>query len=301
MIQSRDTLFRSLLLVLMSLPLLARSDQPNTTPHIGILVPPIPAIFETPLRDSLRELGYVDGRTAIFDVRRSQASPQEFRALADQLVQAKVDLIVAVSTPAARAALEATTTIPVIFGVGDAVSTGIAQSLARPPANGTGVTTMSTEVSAKRLEFVLELVPKARRVAFLYNPSSALGPTMREETQKAAAARHVQLDLLEARDARELDTALQKLSSKLPDGFLVSSEVLFLSGREHIIEVVKKARLPTVFPWRLYAVEGGVVSYGASNEEAMRRMAIYVDKVLKGTKPSELPIEQMSVFNLVTT
>jgi putative ABC transport system substrate-binding protein len=104
---------------------------------------------------------------------------------------------------------------------------------------------------------------------------------------------------MEARDVGEIDRVLEKISARPPEGFLVSSEVLFLTKRERIIEVVKKAKLPTVFPWRLYAVEGGAVSYGASNEEGMRRMAIYVDKVLRGTKPSELPIEQLSVFHLV--
>jgi putative ABC transport system substrate-binding protein len=122
---------------------------------------------------------------------------------------------------------------------------------------------------------------------------------MREETQKAAAARHVRLDLIEARNVPEIDAALDKVSARPPDAFLLSSEVLFLSRRERIIEVVRKIRLPSVFPWRLYAVEGGMLSYGASNEEGMRRMALYVDKVLKGTKPSELPIEQLSVFHLV--
>jgi putative ABC transport system substrate-binding protein len=121
---------------------------------------------------------------------------------------------------------------------------------------------------------------------------------MREETEKSAAARHVQLELMEARDARGIDAALEKISARPPDGFLVSSEVLFLSKRDRIIEIIKKAKLPTIFPWRLYVVEGGVVSYGASNEEGMRRMAIYADKVLKGTRPSELPIDQLSVFHL---
>src|SRR5215475_14170426 len=144
-------LARLLLAISMLLPLWASGDQSNNVPRIGILVPDVPVMFEVPLLESLRDLGYVNGRTAVLDVRRSGGSQQDYRALANDLVRSKVDLIIAVSTPAARAALDATATIPVVFGVGDAVSTGLAQSLVKPPANGTGVTTMSTEVSAKRL------------------------------------------------------------------------------------------------------------------------------------------------------
>jgi len=286
-----------LLAVLLSLP--AKPDNLSTRPRIGILVPPIPSIFEIPLRDSLRELGYVDPKSVLFDVRRSEGPQQEWRALADDLVRSKVDLIIAIGTPAARAAMDATTTIPVVFGVGDAVSTGLVTSLAKPRANGTGITTMSTEVSAKRLEMLLEIVPKARRVVYLYNPASPLGPRMREEVQAAAAALRVQLDAMQAKDAGEIHQALERVSRNRPDGFLVSSEVLFLTSRDRIIQTIAKARLPTVFPWRLYAVEGGLTSYGASNEEGMRRVAAYADRVLKGARPSDLPIEQLSTFHLV--
>jgi len=297
--RSRTVLLRCLFLLAVFLPLPASPDKLSTPPRVGILVPPIPSIFEIPLLDSLRQLGYVNGNTVILDIRRSEGPQQEWCSLADDLVRSKVDLIVAIGTPAARAAMDATTTVPIVFGVGDAVSTGLVTSLAKPRANGTGLTTMSTEVSAKRLELLLEIVPKARRVVYLYNPASPLGPLMREEVQDAAAALHIQVDLMEAKDAREIHAALERISRNPPDGFLVSSEVLFIPSRDRIIQTVAKARLPTVFPWRVYAVEGGIASYGASNEEGMRRVAAYVDRVLKGTRPSELPIEQLSTFHLV--
>jgi putative ABC transport system substrate-binding protein len=296
---SDKVVFCCLLIAAASLSLPARPEDPATLPHVGILTPPIPSIFETPLTGSLRELGYVDGNTVRLDVRRFEGSQQGWRRLADDLVRSKADLIIAIGTPAARAALDATTTIPVVFGVGEAVSTGLVTSLAKPRANGTGITNMSTEVSAKRLELLLELAPDAHRVVYLYNPASPIGPRLREEVQQAAALLRVQVEAMEAKDAGEIQRALDKISRIPPDGFLVSSELLFLANRDRIIQAVAKARLPTVFPWRVYAVDGGLTSYGVSNEEGMRRVAAYADRILKGTKPSDLPVEQLAKFHLV--
>lgn len=158
---------------------------------------------------------------------------------------------------------------------------------------------MSAELSAKRLELLMQIAPKARRVAYLYSPASPLGPRMREQVQEAARSLRLQLDVIEAKDAGEIEPALKALKKSRPDGFLVSSEVLFLANRARIIAAVNQARLPAVFPWRAYAVEGGVLSYGASWEEGMRRLAIYVDRILNGAKPSDLPIEQLSKLHLV--
>ncbi len=290
---------RACLLLMAALASIAMSEQSSPLPRIGILVPPIESVFEGPLRESLRELSYVDGKSVSLDIRRSEGPQQEWRSLAEELVRSKVDLIIAIGTPAARAAMDATTSIPVVFGVGDAVNTGLAASLARPGANGTGVATMSTELSAKRLELLLQLVPKARHVVFLYNPLSPLGPRLREQVQEAARTLRVQLDVMEAKDAREIEIALVAIKRSRPDGFLVSSELLFLTNRGKIIQAVNQARLPTVFPWRAYVVEGGVLSYGASNEEAIRRLALYVDRILKGARPADLPIEQLSKLHLV--
>lgn len=267
--------------------------------HLGVLVPPVPAVFEAPLVDSLRMLGYVDGGTATITVRRSTGAPQDWRPLADELVRAKVDLILAVGTPAAQAAMEATQSIPVVFGVGDPVGTGLAGTLARPGRNGTGVSAMSTELAAKRLELLRRLVPGARRVVYLYNPVTPLGPRMRDEVLKAAGVLQLKLDLFEARDAGQIEAAMEQIVRSRTEGLLVSSEVLFLANRDIIVKAANAARLPAVFPWRAFATDGGIASYGPSNEEGMRRMAVYADRVLKGTRPADLPIEQLSVFHLV--
>ena len=205
----------------------------------------------------------------------------------------------AVGTPAARAALDATATIPIVFGVGDALETGLAVSLSRPDRNGTGISVMSTELSAKRLELLLEIAPKARKIDYLYNPASPLGPRMRQEVEKAASTLHVQLEPVEARNAQEVDAALDRIRRNPPDGFLLSSEVLFMANRQRIVESITKLRLPAVFPWRMYVADGAPISYGPSNEEGVRRMALYVDRILKGAKPSTLPVEQISEFRLI--
>jgi putative ABC transport system substrate-binding protein len=275
------------------------AEKPESGRRIGVLMPPIPSVFEIPLLDSLRELGYVDGKTASVDVRRSEGPQDHWRALAHELVRSKPDIIVAIGTPAARAALDATTTIPVVFGVGDALETGLAATLAKPDRNGTGVTAMSTELSAKRLELLLEIVPKARRIGYLFNPATPLGPRMHQEVGKAASVLHVQIEPFEAKNAREIEAALDGIKRSPPDAFLVSSEILFMANRHRIVETIAKLRLPAVFPWRMYVTDGAPLSYGTSNEDAVRRMALYVDRILKGAKPSTLPIEQISEFKLV--
>ena len=289
----------ALALLLWACAQLAHAETDKRPTHLGILVPPGPSVFEAPLIDSLQKLGYVDGKTATITVRRSTGAPLDWRPLADELVRANVDLILAVGTPAAQAAMEATQTIPVAFGVGDPVSTGLAGTLARPSRNGTGVSAMSTELAAKRLELLRQLVPGARRVVYLYNPITPLGPRMRDEVQKAAAALQVKVELAEARDARQIEVAMEQIVKNRPDGLLVSSEVLFLANRSRIVAATNAARLPALFPWKAFATSGGIASYGPHNEEGMRRMAIYADRVLKGTRPSDLPIEQLSVFHLV--
>jgi putative ABC transport system substrate-binding protein len=281
------------------LSLLATSAEAATLPRVGVLVPPIPTLFETPLLESLGRLGYVDGKTVLFDVRRSEGPQQEWDTLANDLVRSKVDLIVAIGTPAARAAMDATTTIPVVFGVGDAVESRLVGSLAKPDANGTGVAVQSVELSAKRLELLVEMVPRARRVVYLYNPASPLGPRMRDEVRKAAPAFHVQLDVMEAKEAQEIDAAFGHIYRNRPDGLLLSSEVLFLVNRVRIVQALAKARLPTVFPWPLHVAEGGVISYGPNNQEGARHMAVYVDRILRGAKPSDLPVEQLDKFHLI--
>jgi putative ABC transport system substrate-binding protein len=266
--------------------------------RIGALVPPVLISPEEGLRQGLRELGYIEGRNLTIERRIAGTNDALQSGVAD-LARSRVDLIVAFGTPAARAALSATSTIPVVFLSGDPVGTGLAASLARPGANVTGVSSLSTELMSKRLELLQQIAPRIRRVILLGNPSNPLNPGVLEEAQKAARTLRIHMIALDARNADELDAALRGIQRGAADAFVVSSDYLFLANRAKIAEAVIKAKLPAIFPWRDYHDAGVLMSYGANLKEIGRRAAIYVDKILKGAKPEELPIEQMSQYELV--
>jgi putative ABC transport system substrate-binding protein len=187
----------------------------------------------------------------------------------------------------------------VVFISGDPVATGLAASLARPGANGTGVSSLSTELMPKRLELLQQVAPRVQRVILLGNPSSALHAGVLKEAQKAAQALHIHIVALNARNADELDSALRGVHRSAGDAFTASSDVFFLANKAKIAEAVAKAKLPAIFPQRDYHDAGVLMSYGASLKEMGRQAAVYVDKILKGAKPGELPIEQMSKYELV--
>ena len=276
----------------------AKADPAPSMVRLGLLTPLITISPEEGLRQGLAELGYIEGRTLIIERRRAESSEGLQSAAAD-LVQSKVNLIVALSTPAARAALSATATIPVVFVSGDPVGTGLAASLAHPGANASGISTLSTELMPKRLEFLQQVAPNVRRVILLGNPSSPLQAGVLTEARKAAEALRMQVVAVDARNAAELDAALRGLRHRASDGFTVSSDVLFLSNRAKVAAAVTRARLPGIFPWRDYHDAGVLMSYGASPKEMGRQVAAYVDKILKGAKPADLPIEQTSKYELV--
>ena len=186
-----------------------------------------------------------------------------------------------------------------VFISGDPVGTGLAASLARPGANGTGVSTLSSELMSKRLELLQKIAPRIRRVILLGNPDSPLHAGMLEEAQNAARTLHIHIIALDASNADELDAALRAIQRSAGDAFMVSSNVFFLANRAKIAEAVAKAKLPAIFPQRDYHDAGVLMSYGANLKEAGRQMAGYVDRILRGAKPGELPIEQMSKYELV--
>ena len=280
------------------MPLLANADPAPTMVRIGALVPPVLISPEEGMRQALKELGYMEGRNLIIE-RRLAETNEALQSGAADLVRSRVDLIVAFGTAAARAALSATSTIPVVFISGDPVGTGLAASLARPGANGTGVSTLSSELMSKRLELLQKIAPRIRRVILLGNPDSPLHAGMLKEAQNAARTLHVHVIALDANNADELDTALQRVQRSVGDAFTVSSNVFFLANRARIAEAVGKAKLPAIFPQRDYHDAGVLMSYGANLNETGRQMAGYVDRILKGAKPGELPIEQMSKYELV--
>jgi ABC-type uncharacterized transport system substrate-binding protein len=280
------------------LPVLAKGDPSPTIVRIGALVPPVLLSPEEGMRQGLKELGYIEGANLTIE-RRLAGTNDALQSGAADLVRSRVDLIVAFGTAAARAALSATSTIPVVFISGDPVGTGLAATLAQPGANGTGVSSLSSELMPKRLELLQQIAPRIRRVILLGNPDSPLHAGMLREAQKAARTLHIHIIALDANNADELDAALRGIQRNAGDAFTVSSNVFFLSNRAKIAEAVAKAKLPAIFPQRDYHDAGVLMSYGANLKEAGRQMAGYVDRILKGANPGELPIEQMSKYELV--
>lgn len=267
-------------------------------PRIGVMTAGALSSVEEGLRDGLRELGYVDGKNIIIDWRRSLGTDKELRLLASELAGAKAQVIVTASTSAARVLLQ-TTTVSVVFIAGDPVGTGLAASTARPGGRGTGVSMLNRELTGKRMELLRQLAPGMRRIFFLTNPSNPLDTRMLEEAQAAARTLGVKLETLNARNADEIDAAFRSLPGTSGDGIVVSPELLFVQNKVKVAQAVRKARLVAIFPYKENHEDGVLMSYGANVTEAGRRTAVYVDRILKGANPAELPIEQLSKYELV--
>lgn len=269
-------------------------------PRIGFLGHVAPSSGQREgFQQGLRELGYLEGQT-IFIEWRNTLGYDELRPLAAELVQIAPDVIVTSSTPAARAALDATKTIPVVFAaVGDPIATGLVANLARPEGNGTGVSLLSTELGVKRLDLLRQLAPAAHRVAYLValaNPSEAVRI---KPVQAAARTLGIKLDIYNANNAEEIESALRAIPWKSTDGVLIGSDPIFQAEGAKISEAVRAARVPAVFPWPDFHQYRVLMSYGPDLRKAASRAAYYVDKILRGAKPSDLPIEQISQVDLV--
>jgi putative ABC transport system substrate-binding protein len=277
---------------------LAWGDQPSSIPRIGILNPIPSSTLEEGLHEGIQRAGYVEGRTILLEWRRSTGTEEELRSLAIDLTAAKVDLIVAIGSPAARAALQVTT-VPVVFLSGDPVRAGFAASLAKPGGNGTGVSVLTPELEPKRMELLHLLVPQARRIGELHNPSNPLASLVATDLQTAARTLGLQLEVFNAPTVRGLDAALDALRRNPPDALIVSTEAFFLTYKAKIAQAVRKAKIPAIFPYREYGADGALMSYGPNLQQIGRLLAVYVDKVLRGAKPADLPIEQMSKYELV--
>ena len=277
----------------------AHADQSLAIPRIGVLTSGATSFPEDYLRDGLRELGYIEGKNILIESRGLSAQTDEdLRSLVADWARLKVDLIVAFSTPTARAALQATK-VPVVFISGDPVGTGLATSLARPGGQGTGVSMLNRELTGKRMELLKQVAPGIRRIVFLMNSANPLDARMLEEAQKAARTLSVELVTSGARDADELGVALHLMHPSTADGLLVSNDLLFLANKAKITQAARKAKVPAIFPYKEYHDDGALMSYGPSVREANRKIAVYVDKILKGAKPSALPIEQISKYELI--
>lgn len=269
-------------------------------PRLGVVLDKtLPASAQTGMREGLREHGYIENQNILVDWRPFSGSIEQARPQVAALINARVDLILALTTSGARAAIEATKTIPIVFVSADPVATDLAESLAKPGANATGVSITSPELTAKRLDLLHQLLPRARRVAFLLNPSNASIAPQLSEAQRAADALGMRLETFEARNAAEIDASLRAIRRSAPDAILVAGDLGLLNERARIASAVHKARIPAVFPWKEYHDRGVLMSYGPNLQEVMRRAASYVAKILKGAKPGALPVEEISKFDLV--
>ena len=281
----------------------ARAQQP-ATPVIGFLNSGSPdgyAQLVAAFRQGLNEIGYVEGQNVAIEFRWAQAQDDRLSALATELVRRPVAVIAGLnSTAAARAAKAATTTIPIIFVIGaDPVEVGLVASLNRPGGNLTGVSFLGNMLVPKRLELLRELVPTADTIAFLVNP---INPNADADTKNAQAAAHAigrTLFVLNATSERDLETAFAKLAKQRAHALLVNVDPLFISHRGQIILLAARHAIPTIYDRREFVAAGGLMSYGSSLTDVYRQAGIYTGRILKGTKPADLPILQPTKFEMV--
>ena len=284
-------------------PFAARAQQ-KAMPVIGVLGTGSPSVSSGPIlafRQGLSEAGYVEGQNLAIEYRWAEGSYDRLPALAADLVGRKVDLIMASSPPSALAAKSATSTIPIVFrGGGDPVGGGLVASLARPGGNLTGVSFIPNELTAKRLELLSELVPRAVVIALLVNPTNSTNTErVIRDVQEAARTKGLQLHVLKASSESEIDIAFASLV-QLHAGALVVGADPFLSGqREQLVVLASRHAVPAIYAWREFAASGGLISYGSSLTAAYHLVGIYAGKILKGAKPADLPVEQPTKFELV--
>ena len=251
-------------------------------------------------RQEMRQRGYVEGQNLVLELRSTEAKPEQIRAVVSELVRLNVDIIVAVANPTVQAVQQVTRNIPIVmFGVGDPVAAGIVTSLARPGGNITGLSQLSPELSGKRLELLRELLPGVSRVAVLWNPANPGAVLQLRSAEAAARALGVRLQVLEAQGPGEIDRAFAAMRRERAGALLVVLDSVFLLERERIADLAAKNRLPAVYGLRYHAEAGGLMAYGANVLDLVRGGASYVDKILKGAKPADLPIEQPIKFELV--
>ena len=282
---------------------MGEAQAPAKVHRIGFLSPRSPTdnphLLEA-FRQGLRELGYVEGQNIAIEYRFGEGRPERLPALAADLVRLKVDVIVTGAPPAPEAAKQATSTIPIVFAVtGDPVAQGLVASLARPGGNITGLANLAQEVVGKQLELLKEVAPKVSRVAVLQNPSNHAHPFVLRQAEGAARALGLQLHIVQARTPAEIDAAFAAMRSQRAGGVLVLRDSLFSAQRTQIPALAAKSRLPAVYGLREEAEAGGLMAYGANVLLMYRRAATYVDKILKGAKPADLPVEQPTKFELV--
>jgi putative ABC transport system substrate-binding protein len=296
---------RVLLCLLLSVifPIVVEAQQPRKVPRIGVLFPGSRATFTQRTEafiQGMKELGYIEGKTITIEWRWAEDKVERMPDLAAELVKMNLDVIVANGTPAIKALKAATKTTPILMAVvGDPVGTGLVQSLARPGGNVTGLSIVAPNLSGKRLELLAEIAPGASPVAALLNPTNPVYRTELEETEAAARTSGVQIQAIEVSDANTLEEGFAAMRRRRVRALIVLTDAVFFSMRSRILEQAVKIRLPAMYWGSEFTDDGGLMSYGPNINELFRRAGTYIDKILKGAKPADLPVEQPMKFELI--
>ena len=285
-------------------PLISFAQQPPKVWRIGFLSQRHMELVDTdyaygPFMQGLRELGYVAGKNIVIEWRSAEGKSERLPELAAELARLKPDALVAVGTPASLAVQKATTTLPIVMiNAGDPIGTGLVKNLARPGGNLTGFSLMTAEIRPKQLEILREMVPALSRVAIMVNPANTSNITESKQLQTAAQRFGVTIQFVEARTPQEIASGFVEMARQNARALLLPRDALFIQQREQILQLLAKHRLPCISGYGEFAEAGGLMSYGPKLRENYRRAAIYVDKILKGANPGELPVEQPTTFEL---
>jgi putative ABC transport system substrate-binding protein len=288
--------------MLLSLGSPIEAQQPTKVPRIGVLVAASSIIISARLqafRQGLRELGYVEGKNIVIEYRLAEGKLERLPALAAELGRLKVDLIVTGGPAPTRRAMEATATIPIVMAQdSDPVGNGFIASLARPGGNITGLSTLATEISGKQLELLKEVVPRLSAVAVIGTSTEPGNAQAMREAELASRTFGVQLQYVEVLHPKDIESAFRE-RRKRADAIVVLRSAVVISQRKEMVNLAEKNRVPTIYPQSEFVEDGGLMAYGVSISELFRRAATYVDKILKGSQPADLPVEQPTKFELV--
>jgi len=299
---NRRTFLCGLTLGTLTLPLAVEAQQAGKVPRIGFLFfgSPGPSRELDVFRQGLRELGYIEGQNIVIEVRFANGRVERLPELATELARLNPDVLVTPGTPASLVAKQATSAIPIVVaGVADAVGAGLVANLARPGGNITGLTSISAELGGKRLELLKAVAPRASRVAVLYNPADQSNVLVLKELQKSAPALRLTLQPLEVRGPGEFVGAFVAMARERAHALFGAAGVLTTEHRKALVDLAAKRRIPAMWGERQFVEAGGLMSYAVDFYDQVRAAAIYVDKILKGAKPGDLPVEQPTKFELV--
>ncbi len=299
----RPALALTLALTILVAPLVAPAQPARKTARLGYLSPGDRAFRAALIKvftDALRGYGWVEGENLVIEYRFGGDRYEVLRALASELVGLNVDLIYAASAPSAQAAKAATATIPVVFNtLNDPVRAGLVASFARPGGNLTGQAGLGPELDRKRFELLKELLPALSRVTVLVNPANPMTPQRLQEMEATVRTLKLQVHTVTAADAKELDAALRAIARARPAGLVVLEDPMLISHRDRVVEFAAQQRIPTMYTSPGWVERGGLIEYAPSQREMYRRAATYVDRILRGARPADLPIEQPATFELV--